>query len=96
RQTYRHHLESFFYVLIVGLVSYARKSALEHLQRRSLADYGVRLIFKETNIILHFQSKIINNFTPVFERVQEPAWSLCEILFEDKSVGYEIQDTGRT
>ncbi|CAD6502857.1 BgTH12-05446 [Blumeria graminis f. sp. triticale] len=88
KQTYRHHLESFFYVFIVGCMSYGRKSAPGHLRYWHYANNSICCTSKESNIINHFQEQILNYFTPVFECVQELALSLRQILFEDKSVGY--------
>ncbi|VDB88378.1 Bgt-20499-2, partial [Blumeria graminis f. sp. tritici] len=88
KQTYRHDLESFFYVLIVGSMSYGRKSAPEHLNKWSLNNISHCLCAKENCIRNNFQKRILNYFTPVFECVQELARSLRQILFEDKSVGY--------
>ncbi|CAD6502850.1 BgTH12-05439 [Blumeria graminis f. sp. triticale] len=88
KQTYRHDLESFFYVLIAGCMSYCRKKAPKHLQYWHSDNTRFCFTSKQSDIILHFQKKILNYFTPVFECVQELALSLRQILFDDKSVGY--------
>ncbi|CAD6503448.1 BgTH12-03112 [Blumeria graminis f. sp. triticale] len=88
KQTDRNDLESFFYVVIVGCLSYGCKTASDHLYHWSEANTIACPNAKENYIIIRFQSKIIDYFTPVFERVQDLAWGLREILFEDKSVGY--------
>ena len=88
KQTYRHDLESFFYVLIAGCMSYCRKEAPKHLQYWHSDNTRFCFTSKQSDIILHFQKKILNYFTPVFECVQELALSLRQILFDDKSVGY--------
>ncbi|CAD6506345.1 BgTH12-07271 [Blumeria graminis f. sp. triticale] len=43
KETYRHHLESFFYVLIVECMSFCRKLAPEHLSYWYSADTTVCL-----------------------------------------------------
>ncbi|SZF01348.1 unnamed protein product [Blumeria hordei] len=85
KQTYRHDLGSFFYVLTVGCMSYGRESAPEHLHQWSSA--STRLEAKGYHIQTQFRKYIINYFTPMFEGIKELAWSLREILFEDKWMG---------
>ncbi|CAD6502848.1 BgTH12-05437 [Blumeria graminis f. sp. triticale] len=88
KQTYRHDLESFFYVLIAGCMSYCRKEAPTHLQNWYSANSTLCFTSKKSDIKDKFQKRILDYFTPVFECLQELALSLRQILFEDKSVGY--------
>ncbi|VCU41400.1 Bgt-20125 [Blumeria graminis f. sp. tritici] len=92
KQTYRHDLESFFYVLIVGCMSYCREEAPTHLQNWYLANTTFCFKLKQSDVIYEFEKQILNYFTPTFECLQELARSLRQILFGDESVGYRTPE----
>ncbi|SZF00707.1 unnamed protein product [Blumeria hordei] len=84
KQTYRHDLESFFYVLIVGCMSYGHKEAPHHLDVWSSAQKRISCNAKATAIGLYFGEYIIDKFATVFKGVEELAWSFRKILFKDE------------
>ncbi|CAD6502871.1 BgTH12-05460 [Blumeria graminis f. sp. triticale] len=92
KQTYRHDLESFFYVLITGCMSYCRKEAPKHLQNWYSSNSTLCFTSKKSDVKDKFQKRILEYFTPTFECLQELARSLRQILFEDESVGYRTPE----
>ncbi|CAD6502866.1 BgTH12-05455 [Blumeria graminis f. sp. triticale] len=92
KQTYRHDLESFFYVLITGCMSYCRKEAPKHLKNWYSSNSTLCFTSKKSDVIFDFQKQILKYFTPTFECLQELARSLRQILFEDESVEYRTPE----
>ncbi|VCU41406.1 Bgt-50691 [Blumeria graminis f. sp. tritici] len=89
KQTYRHDLESFFYVLIVGCMSYCREEAPTHLQNWYLANTTFCFKLKQSDVIYEFEKQILNYFTPTFECLQELAR-----VFAKYSLEMNRSDTG--
>ena len=87
KQTYRHDLESFFYVLIVGCMSYGLEKLPELLKTWS-SDSHTCFLSKEAAITKTFETMIIDGFLPSFEVTMELARTLHEILFGDEAVEY--------
>ncbi|CAD6502860.1 BgTH12-05449 [Blumeria graminis f. sp. triticale] len=87
KQTYRHDLESFFYVLIVGCMRYGLEKLPELLKTWS-SDSHTCFLSKEAAITKTFETMIIDGFLPSFEVTMELARTLHEILFGDEAVEY--------
>ncbi|VDB88273.1 Bgt-51149 [Blumeria graminis f. sp. tritici] len=87
KQTYRHDLESCFYVLIVGCVSHGAKSIPKHIEKWSSNDSDTCVQSKEYDL-KYFEFRIINAFLPQFEGVKELAWNLRRILFGEKGLEF--------
>ncbi|VCU40343.1 Bgt-51652 [Blumeria graminis f. sp. tritici] len=87
KQTYRHDLESCFYVLIVGCMTYGAKSMPENL--KDWYSHSSRTCFSsKENDIKYFEEHIIDIFLPKFQGVKELARNLHEILFGNKDIEY--------
>ncbi|CAD6502843.1 BgTH12-05432 [Blumeria graminis f. sp. triticale] len=82
-QNYWHDLESFFYVLIVGCMCYGgdSKSQPEHLEKWFTESARSNYESKQSDIIQHFDAKIIGYFSPAFDGVKKLAKNLRKILF---------------
>ncbi|CAD6502496.1 BgTH12-05088 [Blumeria graminis f. sp. triticale] len=82
-QNYRHDLESFFYVLIVGSMCYGRdsKSQPAHLEKWFTESARSNYESKQSDIIQNFDAKIISYFSPAFDGVKKLAKNLRKILF---------------
>ncbi|VCU38802.1 Bgt-20478 [Blumeria graminis f. sp. tritici] len=74
-QNYRHDLESFFYVLIVGCMCYGRDSKSEpaHLKQRLTESARSNYESKQSDIIQNFDAKILGYFSPAFDGVKKLA-----------------------
>ncbi|SZF06402.1 unnamed protein product [Blumeria hordei] len=87
KQTYRHDLESCFYVLIVGCMTYGAKSIPKILQHwysdDALICHGMK-----SNMMNNFRDDVIDRFLPQFEGVEELACDLHKILFGNKYIGH--------
>lgn len=88
KKTYRHDLESFFYVLIIGCMSYGRDSIPKHLKSWSSDRILTSLSKKHAHVVIDFEEKIISYFMPKFEGVKELARTFHHILFGDRHVSY--------
>ncbi|SZF05747.1 unnamed protein product [Blumeria hordei] len=87
KQTYRHDLESFFYVLIVGCMSHGLEDLPEIVKKWS-SDSFTCFVAKEAAVTKNFETFIIAKFLPKFEGVKELAQTLRDILFGDEEVEY--------
>ncbi|VDB93310.1 Bgt-50431 [Blumeria graminis f. sp. tritici] len=82
-KTYRHDLESFFYVFLVGCVCYGRDPAAvkDHFNHwcssGSLSNQGAKM----ADVGLNLQIRIIDKFSPCFNGIKELAFELRQILF---------------
>ncbi|VCU39377.1 Bgt-50097 [Blumeria graminis f. sp. tritici] len=91
QQTYRHDLESFFYVLLVGCMSYGRdpESVPDHLEQwctpSSAQNYGMKL----SHIVCDFEKRIIGFFSPKFECLKDLARTIRKILFGQPTLSGE-------
>ncbi|VDB88382.1 Bgt-50112, partial [Blumeria graminis f. sp. tritici] len=82
-QNYRHDLESFFYVFVVGCMCYGRerKSEPKHLEKWSTESARSNYESKQSDIIQHFDTMILGYFSPAFDGVKKLAENLRKILF---------------
>ncbi|SZF00546.1 unnamed protein product [Blumeria hordei] len=82
-QNYRHDLESFFYVLVVGCICYGRepKSEPKHLEKWFTESAESNYESKLSDIKQHFDAMILDYFPPAFEGVKKLASNLRKILF---------------
>ncbi|CCU77478.1 serine/threonine protein kinase Sgk2 [Blumeria hordei DH14] len=87
KQTYRHDLESFFYVLIVGCMSHGLEDLPEIVKKWS-SDSLTCFVAKEAAVTKNFETFIIAKFLPKFEGLKELARTLRDILFRDEEVEY--------
>ncbi|VCU40350.1 Bgt-51007 [Blumeria graminis f. sp. tritici] len=87
KQTYRHDLESCFYVLIVGCMTYCDQAMPEHLKEWYSHSSSTCFSSKQSDMI-HFEERIIDYFLPKFQGVKELARNLHQILFGNKDIGY--------
>ncbi|SZF06365.1 unnamed protein product [Blumeria hordei] len=93
-KTYRHDLESFFYVFLVGCVCYGRDSAEYQNYFNGWYSCGPLLnqAVKMADIGMNFEIRITDNFSPCFNGIKELAFELRQILF---GVNYTFYDTPR-
>ncbi|SZF06411.1 unnamed protein product [Blumeria hordei] len=87
KQTYRHDLESCFYVLIVGCMTYGAESIPKILQHWYSDDADICYSVK-SNMMNNFRDDVIDRFLPQFEGVEELACDLHKILFGNKYIGH--------
>ncbi|VDB84217.1 Bgt-51382 [Blumeria graminis f. sp. tritici] len=82
-QNYRHDLESFFYVLVVGCICYGceRKSQPKHLEKWFTESARSNYKSKQSDIIQNFDTMILGYFSPAFDGVKKLARNLRKILF---------------
>ncbi|SZF01040.1 unnamed protein product [Blumeria hordei] len=92
RRTYRHDLEAFFYVFIVGCIEYERASKST---RRDLSTWSSNDIeknyFSKMVYVVQFHM-LLDEFTPSFEGLKELAKKLRQILFKDHGRYIETPD----
>ncbi|VCU40285.1 Bgt-50340 [Blumeria graminis f. sp. tritici] len=94
RRTYRHDLESFFYVFVVGCIEYEHvpkgtpPNLNEWCEGKIKSCYSV----KQTDILN--PAMILDKFTPSFVGLKELAKSLRTILFKDGTFLDTPEDRG--
>ncbi|CAD6500080.1 BgTH12-04183 [Blumeria graminis f. sp. triticale] len=83
RRTYRHDLESFFYVFVVGCIEYESvdEAELRNLDKWCKGEIDTCYSSKYTDIL--DLEIILDKFTPSFVGLKELAKSLRTILFKD-------------
>ncbi|VCU40337.1 BgtAc-31486 [Blumeria graminis f. sp. tritici] len=87
KQTYRHDLESCFYVLIVGCMSYCAKPMPEDLE--IWHSCSSKTCYQSKRIMVEdFATKTVHKFLPKFDGVKELALNFHQILFGNKDIGY--------
>ncbi|CAD6501193.1 BgTH12-01447 [Blumeria graminis f. sp. triticale] len=83
RRTYRHDLESFFYVFIVGSIEYEFvNGGMSH----NLDDWCVNIIkqcYSNKRVHIYEFPTLLNMFTPSFKELKQLAKNLRTILFEE-------------
>ncbi|VCU40452.1 Bgt-51750 [Blumeria graminis f. sp. tritici] len=90
-RTYRHDLESFFYVFLMGCVCYGRdsdshdKHFIEWCSSIPSRNQGAKLL----DIGMYFQARIIDNFSPHFNGIKELAFELRNIIFGENALSFD-------
>ncbi|CAD6506079.1 BgTH12-07010 [Blumeria graminis f. sp. triticale] len=82
-QKYRHDLESFFYILVVGCMCYGRDSKVEptHLEQWLTEPARSNYESELSHIIQHFDVMILGYFPPAFDGAKKLASNLHKTLF---------------
>ncbi|CCU78912.1 serine/threonine-protein kinase Sgk2 [Blumeria hordei DH14] len=90
-KSYRHDLESFFYVFLVGCVCYGRDSAeyQNHFNNWCSSSPLLNQGAKIADTGMNFQLRIIDNFSPCFNGIKELALELRQILFGIHDIFYD-------
>ncbi|VCU41105.1 Bgt-51884 [Blumeria graminis f. sp. tritici] len=84
RRTYRHDLESIFYVFIVGSIEY---EFVTDGKSYNLDNWCVNIIDNcYSNKLIHIYEfpKLLNMLTPSFKELEQLAKNLQKILFEEE------------
>ncbi|VCU39369.1 Bgt-50094 [Blumeria graminis f. sp. tritici] len=91
QQTYRHDLESFFYVLLVGCMSYGRdpESVPDYLEQWCTPSSALNYGMKQSHIVCDFEKQIIGFFSPKFECLKDLARTIRKILFGQPTLSGE-------
>ncbi|VDB83486.1 Bgt-50414 [Blumeria graminis f. sp. tritici] len=93
-RTFHHDLESFFYVFIVGCITYEREKKSEkviELQLWHTDDIKSNYRTKKYSI-WDFQPRILDNFSTSFIGLKDLAYELREILFGESGKEYGTPD----
>ncbi|SZF02821.1 unnamed protein product [Blumeria hordei] len=84
-KTYRHDLESFFYVFFVGCVCYGRDSN-SHEKHFDIWCSSIPIInqaLKMGDVSENFQERIVDEFSPCFNGLKGLAFELRRIIFRN-------------
>ncbi|VCU40294.1 Bgt-20139 [Blumeria graminis f. sp. tritici] len=94
QQTYRHDLESFFYVFLAGCIEYefVDEAKLRNLDKWCKGEIDTCYLSKYTDIL--DLEIILDKFTPSFVGLKELAKSLRTILFKDENFFATPEDRG--
>ncbi|CCU77270.1 Serine/threonine protein kinase domain protein [Blumeria hordei DH14] len=94
-QNYRHDLESFFYVLVVGCICYGRepKSEPKHLEAWFNKSVKSNYESKLSDITQNFDEMILGYFPLAFEGVKKLASNLRKILFGQTYDRFSIDES---
>ncbi|CAD6501084.1 BgTH12-06783 [Blumeria graminis f. sp. triticale] len=84
-KTYRHDLESFFYVFLVGCVCYGRdtNSHEKHFDNWCSSIPIINQALKMGDVSENFQERIIDEFSPCFNGLKGLAFELRHIIFRN-------------
>ncbi|CAD6503727.1 BgTH12-03385 [Blumeria graminis f. sp. triticale] len=93
-RTFHHDLESFFYVFIVGCITYEREKNSKEviaLQMWHTDNIGINYQAKQV-AIFSFNERILDNFSTNFEVFKALASELRSILFGELGKGYRTPE----
>ncbi|VCU40278.1 Bgt-50351 [Blumeria graminis f. sp. tritici] len=94
RRTYRHDLESFFYVFVVGCIEYEHVPKGTPPNLNEWCEGGIKTCLSNKYYSISRHELLLNLFTPSFEGLKELAKNLRTILFKDGTFFATPEDRG--
>ncbi|CAD6500101.1 BgTH12-04204 [Blumeria graminis f. sp. triticale] len=94
RRTYRHDLESFFYVFVVGCIEYEHVPKGTPPNLNEWCEGGIKTCYSSKYTDLSDLEMILDKFTPSFVGLKELAKNLRTILFRDGTFFATPEDRG--
>ncbi|VCU40272.1 Bgt-50355 [Blumeria graminis f. sp. tritici] len=94
RRTYRHDLESFFYVFLAGCIEYECVTEGKPPNLDNWCDGGIKACYSAKLTDLLDLEMLLDKFTPSFVELKELVKSLAKILFKNGKFFATPEDRG--